>query len=60
MTSNIPPRIKTDIKPRAHKFIEKLMTPDNDPHEEPVLFGWRILKEPPSTRVVFIDSQHVH
>lgn len=61
MTSTIPPRIKTDIKPRARKgyrfsFIAKRMTPDNEPHEEPVLFGWRIPKEPPSTRVIFIDK----
>ena len=50
MTSTIPPRIKTDIKPRARKgyrfsFIAKRMTPDNEPHEEP-----------PSTRVIFIDK----
>ena len=56
MSDTFLPRIETDIQPRAHKFIAKLMTPDNEPNEEPVLFGWRILKEPPSTRVIFIDK----
>ena len=56
MSDTFLPRIETDIQPRAHKFIAKLMTSDNEPHEEPVLFGWRILKEPPSTRVIFIDK----